>query len=150
GLILVSMNGSGWTCGGPTCTRTDTLAGGSSYPPITVTVDVNATAVSPQVNTVTVSGGGSATATAMDSTAVIPTSPGLSHVNLIWQQDGTNVVSVWYMGGADGSTLLSYKTLSGPISGWRIVGAGDLNGDGQVDFIWQQDQTNVVSVWYMG
>ncbi len=41
GLTLVTMAGTGWTCAViPTCTRTDALAGGSSYPAITVTVNV--------------------------------------------------------------------------------------------------------------
>jgi len=50
---------------------------------------------------------------------------GDGHSDLIWQQDGTNVPAVWYMGGADGGTLLSAKVLSGPLSGWRIVGVAD-------------------------
>ena len=60
GLTLVSMSGTGWTCTGTTCTRGDALAGGASYPPITVTVNVAYDAASPQVNAVSVSGGGSA------------------------------------------------------------------------------------------
>ena len=60
-----------------------------------------------------------------EARAIIPTSPGLAHVNLIWQQDGTNMPGVWYMGGADGSTLLSYKYLSDPQPGWRIVSVGE-------------------------
>ena len=47
---------------------------------------------------------------------------GDGHPDLIWQQDGTNVTSVWYMGGADGSTFLSNKVLSDSIPGWRICG----------------------------
>jgi uncharacterized repeat protein (TIGR01451 family) len=72
GMTLVSMAGSGWTCpsGGNTCTRSDSLFAGSSYPPITVTVNVAANATSPQVNQVSVSGGGSATASASDSTII--------------------------------------------------------------------------------
>ena len=85
-----------------------------------------------------------------EALAIIPTSSGLPHVNLIWQQDGTNLPSVWYMGGADGSTYLSSKVLSDSIPGWGIVGVGDLNGDGHPDLIWQQDETNVPGVWYMG
>ena len=50
--------------------------------------------------------------------------------NLFWQQDGTNVPRVWYTGGADRGTLHSYKYLSGPQPGWRVVTVGDLNGDG--------------------
>ena len=72
------------------------------------------------------------------------------HGNLIWQQDGTNVVGVWYMAGADGSTVASMRNLSGPVPGWRLVGIADLNGDGVPDLIWQQDGTNLVGVWYMG
>jgi len=73
GETLVSMAGTGWTCasGGTTCTRSDALANGSSYPPITVTVNVRATATSPQVNSVMVSGGLSASATATDSTIIL-------------------------------------------------------------------------------
>jgi uncharacterized repeat protein (TIGR01451 family) len=76
GLSLVSMSGTGWTCGAPnpanTCTRSDALAPGASYPPITVLVNVGVNASSPQVNTVSVSGGGSATANASDSTVITP------------------------------------------------------------------------------
>jgi len=71
GLTLVSMAGSGWTCTGPSCTRSDSLAGGASYPPITVTANVAANASSPQVNQASVSGGGSATANASDSTIIV-------------------------------------------------------------------------------
>ncbi|HUA58738.1 MAG TPA: nidogen-like domain-containing protein [Verrucomicrobiae bacterium] len=70
GESLVSMSGTGWTCSAAACTRSDGLAGGASYPPITVTVNVAAAASSPQVNQATVSGGGSAPASASDSTAI--------------------------------------------------------------------------------
>ena len=74
GLTLVSMVGDGWTCalGGTTCTRSDALAGGAGYPPITVTVNVATGAASPLVNSVSVSGGGAATANATDSTDINP------------------------------------------------------------------------------
>ena len=44
GLTLVSASGSGWTCTTTTCTRTDVLAPGASFPPITYTVNVASTA----------------------------------------------------------------------------------------------------------
>jgi uncharacterized protein YjbI with pentapeptide repeats len=70
GLTLVSMTGNGWACSGSTCTRADALAGGASYPAITVTVNVPPTALSPQVNAVSVSGGNSFTASTTDSTVI--------------------------------------------------------------------------------
>ncbi|HVP09885.1 MAG TPA: BACON domain-containing carbohydrate-binding protein [Phycisphaerae bacterium] len=72
GLTLVSMAGSGWTCpaAANTCSRSDVLASGASYPPITVTVNVSSGAPRSVTNQVTVSGGGSVNATASDVTNV--------------------------------------------------------------------------------
>jgi uncharacterized repeat protein (TIGR01451 family) len=70
GLSLVSMTGTGWSCGGNSCKRSDALAGGASYPPIVVTVNVASNAAASLVNTAAVSGGGSANATASDPTTV--------------------------------------------------------------------------------
>ena len=70
GLTLDSMAGTGWTCTDNSCTRSDALAGGASYPPITVTVEVGTAATSPQLNTATVNGGGSAPVSATDATTI--------------------------------------------------------------------------------
>ncbi|HLJ49942.1 MAG TPA: FG-GAP-like repeat-containing protein [Bryobacteraceae bacterium] len=77
GLTLVSMTGGGWTCSANSCTRGDVLAGGASYPVITVTVNVASNAASPQVNAVSVTGGGSAPASATDSTVITALPAGL-------------------------------------------------------------------------
>jgi uncharacterized repeat protein (TIGR01451 family) len=78
GLTVVSMSGVGWACMYlPNCTRSDPLAGGSSYPPIAVSVNVAGDAVSPQMNVVGVNGGGSAAASATDPTLIFP-APALS------------------------------------------------------------------------
>ena len=62
GLTPTGAAGAGWTCPAPvgqtvTCTRSDVLAGATSYPPITVTVTVLQGAASPVTNTANVSGG---------------------------------------------------------------------------------------------
>jgi hypothetical protein len=67
--------------------------------------------------------------------------------DLIWQHtDGW--LAIWFM---DGATLVS-DTLMNPqqIGGgkWKIVGAGDMNGDGKNDLIWQHAD-GWLSVWYM-
>jgi exo-1,4-beta-D-glucosaminidase len=63
GLTATAMSGSGWTCDvrAVTCYRSDTLAAGSSYPPITLAVTVAANAPASVTNSVTVSGGGMTT-----------------------------------------------------------------------------------------
>ena len=79
GLTLVSMTGTGWTCGPPNlanvCTRADALLNGTSYPAITVTVNVSPTASATLTNTATVSGGGernTANDSATDPTTINP------------------------------------------------------------------------------
>jgi hypothetical protein len=59
-LTATGLTGPGWTCDVPsvTCTRSDTLAIGGTYPPITLTVNVAANAPAVVINTATASGGG--------------------------------------------------------------------------------------------
>src|SRR6266404_3517747 len=68
GLTAIAISGTGWTCvlGTLTCTRSDALAAGSSYPAITLTVNVANNAAASVTNTANVSGGGQ-TNTANDS-----------------------------------------------------------------------------------
>jgi hypothetical protein len=70
GLTLLSMAGTGWTCYGGSCTRSDALDPGASYPAITVMVYVATDAPATVTNQVNVSGGGSATANASDITTI--------------------------------------------------------------------------------
>jgi hypothetical protein len=73
GLTLVSMSGSGWSCGGggSTCTRAEDLASGASYPVITVRVQVGDTAATPAAVRVSYTVGGVGGAVA-DSIEVLP------------------------------------------------------------------------------
>jgi hypothetical protein len=70
-LTLASMSGAGWTCHGNTCTRGDSLLGGSSYPVIIATVNVAAGATLPQTNSAAVSGGNSVSANITFATGVL-------------------------------------------------------------------------------
>ncbi|GAB7110928.1 hypothetical protein JCM4814A_92460 [Streptomyces phaeofaciens JCM 4814] len=74
GLTAASLSGTGWICSVATltCTRSDALAAGASYPAITLTVDVPCNCeVGQGINTVTVTGGGdSTTHTATDPTTI--------------------------------------------------------------------------------
>ncbi len=63
GLTATAISGGGWNCllGTLTCTRSDVLASGSSYPPITLTVNVANNAPASVINSATVCGGGDPT-----------------------------------------------------------------------------------------
>jgi len=70
GFILVSMAGSGWSCAATTCTRSDALAGGASYPAIIVTASVSSSAPTQVTNQAIVWGGGAAQSGAADLTTI--------------------------------------------------------------------------------
>jgi len=122
GLALVSMAGSGWTCTLNTCHRSDSLAGGASYPPITVTVNVASNATTPQVNHVSVSGGGSATANASDSTTII----GANQASLSVSRKTLNF-------GLSGSLVSSTQSIS-----------VSLTGGGGVNWTASSNQANII------
>ena len=52
-----AASGPGWTCTALRCTRSDVLAPGASYPPITVTVSVASNAAATVTNTAAITGG---------------------------------------------------------------------------------------------
>ncbi len=142
GLTLVSMTGAGWACGGNSCARSDALAGGASYPAITVTVAVSLNAASPQVNSVTVSGGGSDSATATDSTPIGISAVlgiGSTHGGSFTQgQSGTYTVTVSNRAGAGATSGIVTVTETVPAgltlvsmagSGWACGGNACMRSD---------------------
>jgi uncharacterized repeat protein (TIGR01451 family) len=77
GLTATSAGGNGWTCTGTTtvrCTRTDVLAPGATYPPITISVDVAPDATSTTNAPTVVGHGGVWRSTASDPIEVRPPS----------------------------------------------------------------------------
>jgi hypothetical protein len=122
GLTPVSMAGTGWVCpSGTTCTRSDVLAAGASYPPITVTVNVGMNATSPQVNSVSVSGGGSATTFAGDPTTVLAAGSNAPALSAITPPTGVAGVSVTItginFGAIQGTNTVTFNgTLATPAS----------------------------------
>lgn len=56
GVTINGMSGNGWSCASGTCSRSDSLAAGGGYPPITITAEVGSAAQT--INAVSVTGGG--------------------------------------------------------------------------------------------
>jgi uncharacterized repeat protein (TIGR01451 family) len=81
GLNATAFVGTGWTCNALpalSCTRSDSLAAGAGYPPLTLTVDVTAASPTTVTNTATVSGGNDSNTnnnTALDTTIIGPRPP---------------------------------------------------------------------------
>jgi hypothetical protein len=76
---------------------------------------------------------------------------GDGHPDVIWQNDSTRQVAVWYLGGAQGNQFQSFDWISsGPVPGWKVVAVSDMNHDGHPDIVWQEDTTGKIAIWYMG
>ena len=93
GLTFGSMTGKDWSCSAVnfTCSRTDALGPGQSYPQITVTLSVAKDAQASLSNQAGVTNG-SASASASDPTAIILFSP--CDVNRDWSTDVSDVQSI--------------------------------------------------------
>ncbi len=82
GLNITAMSGAGWTCASlPTCTRSDLLGAGFTYPAVTITANVAGLATSPLVNSITVSSAGFESSTTNNSatdSATVALSPDLT------------------------------------------------------------------------
>jgi hypothetical protein len=141
GLTLVSMAGTGWTCAAASCTRSDALAGGASYPVITVTVNVAGNAAASVVNAVSVSGGGSVTANATDPTTIEAsgnviltiTETGNGAGTVTSSPAGINCGATCSFNFASGTTVVLTATASdgSTFTGW---GAGPCEGTGTCTF----------------
>src|ERR1022692_1526795 len=118
GLTLQSMSGTGWNCTSntETCTRSDTLGGGTRYPPITVAVNVGTDGPSQVTNQVTLTGGGQALATGATDTATIVANPSTAVVTTVSAASGAAPVtadSIVSLYGVNISTAV-YTASAGP------------------------------------
>ena len=72
--IESAMSGPGWSCSiaSFTCTRSDSLSAGASYPPISLSVNIPAGTPSPFTNSALVFGGGAPPTMASDTVPILP------------------------------------------------------------------------------
>ena len=135
-LIPRSASGSGWTCETLStlirCQRSDALAPGASYPPITMTASIAADAPPTVTNVVSVSGGGDGNASnnsAIDVATVVPAadlSITKSHAgNFIQGQPGTYTLTITNTGvAATSGSVTVVDQLPGGLAPTTASGTG--------------------------
>ncbi|HWB82952.1 MAG TPA: BACON domain-containing carbohydrate-binding protein [Bryobacteraceae bacterium] len=121
GLTLVSMAGNGWNCSATICSRSESLASGASYPPITVTVNVALAASAQVTNQASVSGAGSASASVSDPTAIVPAVqlPAIQAIADSWDYTAGLAPGAWV-------TIAGTNLVSGPPQTWNLAGLQQL------------------------
>ena len=69
--------------------------------------------------------------------------------DLIWQHRTQGWLAAWLMNGEQvvATSMLSIGQIPDP--NWQIVGAGDVNGDGFADLVWQHQTDGWLAVWYI-
>jgi DNA/RNA endonuclease G (NUC1) len=125
-VTATAISGQGWTANlnTLTCTRSDALAPGVSYPPIAITVNIAANAPASVANIAMVSGGGDANTA--NNTASDPTT-----INTVGVGGGTNVLVGWDMSGlAGGSGNFGTSPLSPTTNAPNLTVVGLTRGAG--------------------
>jgi hypothetical protein len=71
--------------------------------------------------------------------------------DILWWNTSTGTLTVWMLQNSNGA-LRSKQTLSTTqpaSSGWKLIGAGDANGDGFADLLWQHSPDGQVTNWLL-
>jgi hypothetical protein len=74
---------------------------------------------------------------------------GSGYSDLVWQQSVSGASAVYYLGGAEGATILGTASIAGANT-WHIVAVADFNLDGHPDLVWQDPTTGESQIWFMG
>ena len=74
---------------------------------------------------------------------------GSSRLDLLWHHQEDGRVATWLLNGTNNLSGSLLDPSQEPDTAWKVVGAGDLDGDGQPDVVWQNITTGALRVWFM-
>ncbi len=74
---------------------------------------------------------------------------GDSHADLVWQHQTNGLMSAWLMNGLSMTSGVLLTPGQVPDTNWKIRAVVDVNADGRLDLIWQNQSTGLLSAWLM-
>jgi probable HAF family extracellular repeat protein len=73
---------------------------------------------------------------------------GDGHQDIVWQRAADGLVEIQFLNGV--TPLGGGAIPNNPFgAGWSVVGAGDFNGDGKTDLVWQRASDGLIELSYM-
>lgn len=74
---------------------------------------------------------------------------GDGHADIFWHNVADGSLATWWLDGWNviGTYWLGITRVSD--TNWRVVGTGDLNGDGNTDLVWRHQTEGWLAVWYL-
>jgi phosphatidylserine/phosphatidylglycerophosphate/cardiolipin synthase-like enzyme len=75
--------------------------------------------------------------------------PDRDRPSLFWRHSQTGELKTWHV---IGTSVVDTRALSVPAiadTNWKIVGTGDLNGDGFTDLVWRNDVDGALAAWFL-
>jgi hypothetical protein len=72
-----------------------------------------------------------------------------TRLDLLWHHQTDGRVAAWLMNGTSNMNGTLLDPPQEADTSWKLVGAGDLNGAGEPDLVWQNITTGDLRVWFM-
>jgi Fibronectin type III domain/FG-GAP-like repeat len=69
--------------------------------------------------------------------------------SIFWRHSQTGDLRTWHLSGTSVVDTRSLTINGVPDTNWKIVGTGDLNGDGHTDLVWRNEADGAVAGWLL-
>ena len=69
--------------------------------------------------------------------------------SLFWRHKQSGELLTWHLSGINVLDTRPLTVPANPDTNWKIVGTGDLNGDGHTDLVWRNDLSGVLAAWFL-